>query len=164
MEQFEKALQQTEINDWRDISAFLDKLKSAPGDLPEADGEKFLELLTSGAAFVTYDFGIDGVSIEIAKYADCLERICPGIPLHFIAGDFHEEAGIVLKDYWRRFRIDDFNGWNKWRGGKPFARLFYEDMPAGSEVSRAAAREIWNEAKAFALKLAVYFRGNNIRL
>ena len=88
----------------------------------------------------------------------------PNIPLHFIGGDFHEKADIVLKDYWKRFEIDDFNGWSKWRDGKPFAKLFYDDMPKNSETSRQAAREIWDEAKDFALKLGSYFAENNIKL
>ena len=121
-------------------------------------------MLASGAGFVTYDFGIDGVSIEIFKYAECLEEIFPGIPLHFIGGDFHEKADIVLKNYWKRFEVDDFNGWDKWSDGKPFAKLFYKDMPENSAESQQAAREIWAEAKDFALKLGNYFYSNNIKL
>jgi glycosyltransferase involved in cell wall biosynthesis len=156
-------LNSVKINDWQDISEFLDLIALEPDSAPKLTETEFLSLLADGAAFVTYDFGIDGVSIEIAKYADCLERIQPGIPLHFIGGDFHEKADIVLKDYWKRFKIDNFNGWDKWCDGKPFAKLFYEDMPENSEASRLAAKEIWEQAKDFALQLGDYFSANNIK-
>ncbi|MBU8902164.1 MAG: glycosyltransferase [Victivallales bacterium] len=164
MTKLKNALDNIEVNDWQDISKFLDSIKSSPELVPDLSEKQFSSLLSTGAAFVTYDFGIDGVSIEIFKYAECLEHIFPNIPLHFIGGDFHEKADIVLKDYWKRFEIDDFNGWSKWRNGKPFAKLFYDDMPENSEASRQMAREIWDEAKDFALKLGSYFVENNIKL
>ena len=164
MAELKDTLESIKINDWRDISKFLDSIKSTPESIPALSEKKFSSMLANGAAFVTYDFGIDGVSIEIFKYAECLEEIFPGIPLHFIGGDFHEKADIVLKDYWKRFEIDGFNGWDKWFGGKPFAKLFYEDMPENSGKSQQAAQEIWAEAKDFALKLGNYFHANNIKL
>ena len=164
MTKLKSILEKINVKDWRDISAFLDSIKSAPEAVPVLEEKEFSALLSTGAAFVTYDFGIDGVSIEIFKYAECLEEILPGIPLHFIGGDFHEKADIVLKDHWKRFEIDGFNGWDKWFDGKPFAKLFYEDMPENSDVSKEMAREIWKEAKDFALKLGDYFSENDIKL
>ena len=164
MNKLKNILEKIEVNDWQDISAFLDSIKSTPETVADFNEKEFSSLLSKGAAFVTYDFGIDGVSIEIFKYAECLEHILPEIPLHFIGGDFHEKADIVLKDYWKRFEIDNFNGWSKWRDGKPFAKLFYDDMPENTDVSRQAAREIWSEAKDFALRLGDYFLKNNIKL
>ncbi|MCK4983811.1 MAG: hypothetical protein KAS17_12855, partial [Victivallaceae bacterium] len=164
MTKLKNILENIEVNGWQDISGFLDSIELAPESVPVSGGREFSSLLSAGAAFVTYDFGIDGVSIEIFKYAECLEHILPGIPLHFIGGDFHEKADIVLKDYWKRFEIDDFNGWSKWRDGKPFAKLFYEDMPENSDISRQTAREVWEEAKSFALQLGEYFSENNIKL
>ena len=164
MAELKNILESITVNDWRDISKFLDSIKSTPESVPALSEKEFSSMLASGAGFVTYDFGIDGVSIEIFKYAECLEEIFPGIPLHFIGGDFHEKADIVLKNYWKRFEVDDFNGWDKWSDGKPFAKLFYEDMPENSAESQQAAREIWAEAKDFALKLGNYFYSNNIKL
>ena len=164
MAELKNILESITVNDWRDISKFLDSIKSTPESVPALSEKEFSSMLASGAGFVTYDFGIDGVSIEIFKYAECLEEIFPGIPLHFIGGDFHEKADIVLKNYWKRFEVDDFNGWDKWSDGKPFAKLFYKDMPENSAESQQAAREIWAEAKDFALKLGNYFYSNNIKL
>ena len=92
MTKLKNTLENIEVNDWQDISKFLDSIKSTPELVPDLSEKEFSSLLSTGAAFVTYDFGIDGVSIEIFKYAECLEHIFPDIPLHFIGGDFHEKA------------------------------------------------------------------------
>ncbi|QSH40593.1 glycosyltransferase [Lentisphaerota bacterium ZTH] len=152
------------VRNWQDISGILEKIVADPPPSEPVAKARFNEQIEYGAAFITYDFGIDGVSIEIFKYAECLERIFPGIPLHFIGGDFHEKADVILKDYWKRFRIDGFNGWDKWYGGKLFAKLFYEDMPENSPESAAAAREIWHEACDFAVKLGSYLEVHSINL
>ena len=164
MSKLETVLEETKVNNWQDITRTLKKIKSQAGLTTLLSEKQFNSLLSKGVTFVTYDFGIDGVSIEIFKYAECLERICPNLPLHFIGGDFHAKADIVLKDYWKRFRIKGFNGWDKWFGGKYFSKLFYEDMPSGSQISKDMAKEIWKEAKDFAYKLGNYFLDNNIKM
>ncbi|MDD5698841.1 MAG: glycosyltransferase [Victivallaceae bacterium] len=160
----ENILAYAKVKCWKDISAVLDQLQAASGSVPELNKKEFSSLLAGGAAFVTYDFGIDGVSIEIAKYAAVLEQLFPGIPLHFIGGDFHDKADVVLKDHWHRFKLDGFNGWDKWFDGKPFARLFQEAMPEGSAESGRMAREIWKQASALARKLDSYFHAHKIKL
>lgn len=153
--------------DWNEISAFLDDCAVENPLTSNLSEGVFYSELGKGAAFITYDYGIDGVSIEITKYADCLAAIFKKrgikLPLHFIGGDFHDKADIVLKPEWHRFRVEGFNGWSKWFGGEPFAMLFGEDMPAGSAASRAAAMEMWRQAADFAAKLGGYLAANDIR-
>lgn len=163
------AIDSASVGDWADISRFLDEARGAAPPPQAHDRERFTSLLGSGIAFYTFDYGIDGVSIEITKYAQCLENIFAArpdreLPLHFIGGDFHDKADIVLKPYWKRFRIDGMNGWSKWMGGEWFARLYYEDMPADSDVSRSTAREIWRQAAEIAGRLGRYLSGNGISL
>jgi len=157
------------IEDWEDISAFLDEACTAPPSVPCDDRQEFRESVARGAAFYTYDYGIDGVSIEITKYAQCLENLFGsseegGIPLHFIGGDFHDKADIVLKPYWKRYRIEGMNGWSKWESGRWFAKLYYEDMPEKSDISRAMAKEMWRQATIIAEKLGSYLAAHNISL
>ena len=85
--------------------------------------------ITDGVAFVTFAFDIDGVSMEIAKYAQCFEEMFPGIPVHCIAGNFGAKADAVLDPTWNRFVLDGADGWDKWHGGTWFHQLFYEDLP-----------------------------------
>ncbi|MCK5844215.1 MAG: hypothetical protein KAG97_05865, partial [Victivallales bacterium] len=168
---FEKmmaGIRSAEITDWSDISAFLTENKSSRStDSP--DPEEFNDALRSGLAFLTFDYGIDGVSIEIAKYAVCFERMLTGsdgvLPkLHFIGGDFHDKAEAVLRDRWKRFRIEGINGWSKWYDGEWFSKLYYEDMPEGGETSQMVAQEIWSQCAEFAERLGGYVAENDIAL
>jgi len=156
------------ISTWSDIGAFIDLMRGKSPEAMDMSQEQFHSFLSTGIAFITYDFGIDGVSIEIFKYAESLERIFNTsenqLPLHFIGGDFHDKADVVLKPHWNRFRIPGMNGWSKWCDGKWFAKLYYEDMPDGSDVSREVAVEMWREASAFAEKLGSYMSENGIHM
>ena len=157
------------VGDWTEISSCLDTASSFAPSSGELTRERFAELVETGAAFYTFDYGIDGVSIEIKKYAQSLEDIFAAssgrsLPLHFIGGDFHEGADIVLKPDWKRFRIEGMNGWSKWMDGEWFARLYYEDMPEGSHVSRGVAREIWRQTLRLARELGGYLAENDISL
>ena len=155
------------VSTWSDIEAFLLDLEdsSMGGSVSK---EEFNAILSKGVAFITYDFGIDGVSIEIFKYAECLEGILgregSSLPLHFIGGDFHDKADVVLKPCWNRFHVPGLNGWSKWYDGKWFSRLFYEDMPEGSDASKEVAVEMWDQAKGFAEKISAYLRDNGISM
>lgn len=151
---------------WTEIDAFLQTIGKEKEDNSRNTPDDYLEILGKGIGFITYDYGIDGVSIEIRKYADCLERIFAkrriNLPLHFIGGDFYETANILLKPEWKRFQIDGMNGWSKWDSGTWFSKLYYEDMPEGSDASKEMAVEMWKQAVGFAEKLGNYLVENNI--
>jgi glycosyltransferase involved in cell wall biosynthesis len=143
------------------ISQVLDDL-ARHDRAPEDRG--VYERVAGGVAFVTFAFGIDGVSMEIAKYARCFERLAPGVPIHCIAGNFGTRADDVLDDRWQRHRLAGADGWDKWDDGKWFARLFYEDLVPGSDESSELAREIWNQACDLAGPLAAYLEDHGIGL
>ncbi len=159
-------INQADIHKWQDISAFIDQVSNESPELVHYSKNDFYDLCGKGIGFITYDFGIDGVSIEIFKYAEAMEKIFSDkdihVPLHFIGGDFHEKADVVLKPQWRRFQIDNMNGWNKWGDGSSYASLYLEDMPEDSAKSDATARDMWRQASEFAKKLGAYLEQNEI--
>ena len=153
------------IESWDDINAVLDEFaqdSAAPADL------EFARNRGGGVAFLTFEYGIDGVTIEIAKYASCLEHELRDRGLepviHCIGGDFHASAGQVLADRWRRKRIEQANGWSKWDGGTWFDRMFAADMPAGSAESDELAGEVWRQATGFARELTDYLQAADVAL
>lgn len=161
-------LNSANIKNWQDINNFLSNIKNNI-IIENKSKEEFYSELRKGIAFITYDYGIDGVSIEISKYASCFESMLADDKgnkpeLHFIGGDFHDKAEAVLKPYWNRFKIDGINGWSKWYEGKWFSKLYYEDMPEGSALSNEIAVEMWHQAKNFSEKLGGYLAGKNISL
>ena len=153
-------LDSASIADWCDISLFLDSIRGSRVDsgMMADDG---------ALGFLTFDYGIDGVSIEMAKYARSFEKMRAESGLatddiHFIGGDFHDKAEAVLLPRWHRFHIPDINGWSKWSEGKWFAKLYYDDMPSGSDVSKEMAVEMWGQSVGFAKKLGAYVAEKNI--
>lgn len=155
-------LGQLSVSGWDDIGSALNRIRVNAG----AHASK-AELARS-VAFVTFDYGIDGVSIEIGKYARCIETIVSETgarpTIHLIGGDFHSQADAVLSDRWSRFRLENANGWAKWDGGTWFRKLFFEDMPEGSRSSDELAAEIWRQALELTRSLHAYLRAHEIRL
>jgi len=152
---------------WDEISSSLDDIKNNSPPLEQFSRNEFLEKMRTGLAFWTFDFGIDGVSIEISKYAQCLHDILSNeksAVVHYISGDFQPQADIVIKPEWKRHRISHANGWSKWDKGIWFEKLFYQDMKENSEISHKMAIEIWNQAVGLAKKLGVYLAEKEISL
>jgi len=151
-------------HNWQEISELLSLLKSKEKQTCFKDVEHYLP---TGTAFMTFDFGIDGVSIEISKYAKALEEIysTSGECLfHMIAGDFYPQADNVLSREWCRYKIEGINGWQKWDNGKWFLALFEEPMPEGSVISKQIAQEIFRQAVSIAELLGKYMIENEIFL
>ena len=155
------------VSSWEDISRKVNKIKTRQHRPLPASREAYLKIISQGTAFLTFDFGIDGVSIEITKYARALETLYQPYAdagLHFIAGDFSPQADVLLKPRWSRFQIDGINGWSKWDEGKWFDALYFEDMPEGSHRSSELATEIYRQARVIASKLGEYLVANEITL
>ena len=154
-------LQRRDIEDGRGISAVLDDLARRHHEPWPPD---FRATIARGVAFVTFAYDIDGVSMEIAKYAQCFESLLPGVPIHCVAGNFGDKVDAVLEPSWHRFELPGADGWDKWDDGQWFARLFYEDLPSGSEMSSELAHEMWRQALLLAEQLVHYIEEHDIGL
>lgn len=159
-----------EIFSWEDINQVLDSFhchEAGAGDSPKTIVQgKCPFPRPGGIAFVTYNYGIDGVTIEIAKYARALATLLGDhptpVPIHYIGGNFFKAADAYIPRQAPRLHISHFDGWDKWHGGRWFRRLFFSPMPAGSAVSDQMAVEIWNQGLASARMLSHYFLENKI--
>ena len=156
------------INNWNDIDNFLAEIKISK---VSSNFDSVKDEIEKGIAFLTFDYGIDGVSIEISKYASCFENLVKrkksleySVPLHFIGGDFYPNAEAVLKPHWNRFKVEGINGWSKWFDGKYFSKLYYEDMPENSSISKEMAKEMWSQAVDFVTKIGEYLTDNNVKM
>ncbi len=93
LDEMNECLAAAAVADWPDIPGHLHP-EVAPMDVDA------LEAAKRGVAFVTYDYGIDGVSIEISNYADCCEALLSdddrSTPIHIIGHccpvNFHSSA------------------------------------------------------------------------
>jgi hypothetical protein len=101
----EKFLGNQDVSSWAEISNEISRVKALQhGPLPST-WDRFLQQISNGTAFLTFEYGIDGVSIEISKYARVLDFIygsSTGRRIHFIAGEFTKHADSILKTDWGR--------------------------------------------------------------
>lgn len=160
-------LTQTAPSNWTDITNILRQIKSKAPTPVRLSKNEFIKLAASGTAFYTFDYGIDGVSIEIVKYAHALEALYQsqgGSAIHLIGGKFYSQADSIIKPDWSRYQIEGIDGWAKWDQGKWFQKLFYEDMPEDSVNSDMLAREIYSQATKIAQSLCEYLTKNQIHM
>ena len=96
-------LKKEPVHTWFDLGLFLDSFRDAyetrrtpfSGSLTD-----FKKSLSRGLGFVTFTYGIDGVTMEIVKYAQAFERIFPDLSVHLISGWINEMGrGILHPDY-----------------------------------------------------------------
>ncbi len=83
--------------------------------------EDALKLFAKGSAFITYNYGIDGVSIEISKYAQILNDLYAPFgeaPIYLIGGKFFRQSKSVLSAEWQTLQLDGIDGWDKIERGK----------------------------------------------
>ena len=160
-------LKAEQLNTWFDLGLFLDRLKvqsAVPSTRCDGDLEEFHRTISSGVGFVTFDYGIDGVTMEIVRYAKTLQRILGGIPIHFISGKFSPEIDGLLDPSWERSVLRGLDGFDSWplyesffhrrldRGGPLYNELiglFWTDVLSITERARALYRRPSNPTAFF---------------
>ncbi|MDK1119303.1 MAG: glycosyltransferase [Anaerolineae bacterium] len=153
--------------DWDEIIHLLNNIKNEKKSSLITQDEDHLKLFARGAAFITFSYGIDGVSIEMSKYAHILSDLFPPLEkhsVHFIGGKFYPQADSVLSAEWHRFQLDGIDGWNKWDDGKWFNTLFQKEMKSFSKESNLLTKEVYKQAVSIAKCLGKYFIDNQISL
>ena len=153
--------------DWDDIVSLLGQIKNieTPPLIPHC--EDCLSHFARGTAFITFSYGIDGVSIETSKYARTLNDLFAPLrkpSIHFIGESFQPQVSSILGAEWHRFQMAGIDGWNKWDDGKWFRALFGKEMESYSQESDLLADEVFRQATAIAKRLGKYFIDHQISL
>ncbi len=153
--------------DWDDIVKLLNKIKSAEKPSLINCGEDAQKFFASGIAFITFSYGIDGVTIEMTKYAHTLSNLCKpfGEPtLHFIGGNFQPQVTSIFDKEWHQYQLDGIDGWDKWDDGKWFNALFRKKMISFFKESNLLTKEIYQQAVVVARQLGKYLIDHQISL
>jgi hypothetical protein len=158
-------LKSEKVKTWFDLGLFIDRFKEEqpyPSVIQEGSYNDFLEgLRRSGVGFLTFHYMVDGVTIEVNKYASLFRRIIPGIPVHFIAGKILQETEAIISGEFRQHVIQEMTGFDDW----PFYRDFYFNrLERGSEAYNALIRKLWNQTLVIVEKLGQVVEKNNIGL
>ena len=158
-----KSLKQEPIHTWFDLGLFMDRfrdnLSNSAFDGTKKTFDKQLE--KGGVGFITFYFTVDGITIEVEKYAKILKQIYPEIPLHYIAGEIRHEADeLIPKDAHRKIikEIDGFDNWTL------FDDFFKVKMERGSAEYNALIGKFWKQVLTIVKKLGSYIEDNDIKL
>ena len=161
------ALRSEKIETWFDLGLYIDRIREDKNIPPTKvfninDYGKFKKSISHGIAFVTFEIAVDGVSIEIGKYAKSFRNIIKDIKVHYIYGNIDEKVGenIVDKSY-KRFEIPEIIAFDDW---KYYEDFFLNDLERGSEKYNHLIRAFWNEVINITEKLGEYIEDNDIKL
>ena len=154
-------------SNWNDIARILNQLKNNGAFYSSDNVEEHLHLSTNRVAFITFSYGIDGVSAEISKYARSFNEICQfsnECTIHLIGGNFDLQASSMVSPEWRWQTFEGIDGWDKWDGGQWFEALYAQLVEPHSEASKDLAAEMFSQAVVIATNLGNYFVDNRISL
>ena len=105
------ALRKEKIETWFDLTLYLDRLKvMKKSEQLSANSDVFIKKIINNVGFISFDFGIDGASIEVAKYGRAIENIyknnfknekVKNNNISLIGGYFTKEAGTIFPKSWK---------------------------------------------------------------
>jgi len=160
-----KQLKEEKINTWFDLGLFIDRVKEhrkVPSVEFKGSYEEYKDYIKKGGvAFVTFRYSVDGVTIEIEKYAKIYRTNYQGINIHYIGGQFKPESYKIIDSRTKRFIIEEADGFDSWDLYKDF---FFTKLKRGSSEYNALIFKFWKQVLTITIKLAKYVETNNIRL
>lgn len=160
-----EVLNNEHINTWFDLGLFIDRVKEEntyPTISFKNDEDVFFkDMGTGGIGFLTFYFAVDGVTIEVEKYAKTLKDIFPNVTLHYIAGEILPEADELIDKRNYRFTIPEAKGFDNWPLYNDF---FHTHLDRGSAKYNQLIKDHWKETCTIAQKLAKYIEEKNINL
>jgi glycosyltransferase involved in cell wall biosynthesis len=137
-------LHRQSVLSWSDIHEVLDVLRSSQPQ--RVSGSPALRR----AAFITFDYKVDGVTVEIEKYADALRHVVPGLELSYIGAAYDPRIARRLAPASARTLIPELRGFESW---PLYERMFYRPLQPGSPAIDRLARDLWAETLAIAAQL-----------
>lgn len=161
-----KLLGEEKINTWFDLGLFIDRFKESKPipvvEFSESFSNFKSDLVNKGMAFITFYFSIDGVSIEMEKYAKSFRgNFGDHLPIHYIAGKFYPEASKIIGSNANIFTIEEMQSFDDWDLYKDF---FFTKLERGSKEYNDLILKFWNQVLLICSKLSKYIEDNNIGL
>jgi len=156
-------LKKEKIETWFDLGLFLDQLKEKKSVAGiNGDFFKFKENLVKGSiGFLSFSYGIDGITVETAKYISAVKRIIPGVEIHLIAGEIRPEASSIFGKDLNKFEISEIKYFDDWE----LYRFFFKTkLERGSKEYNFLIKKFWEEVLLLTEKMAKYIEANKIKL
>ena len=165
VEKMIELLRKENIKTWFDLGLFIDRFKeSNPVPTAKFNGsyQDFKKhIAEKGIAFLTYGYSIDGVTIEILKYAKIFRNNYPEIPIHLIGGNFQPETYKLIDPTYKKFEIIEARSFDDWKLYKEF---FFVKLERGSKEYNDLILRFWDEVLTITEKLGKYIEDEDIQL
>ena len=158
------ALRNEGITTWFDLGLMLDRLRDGrdtPGFVFTGDFKSFTRQAARGLGFVTFQFAVDGVTVEVAKYAEAMRSILPKPRLHAIAGRFDVRAEPILGPGFERHEIPEIDGFSGWPLYRDF---FHRRLERGSPLYNKLILALWNDVLTLSERIGRLLEEQDIRL
>ncbi len=158
-------LNKEQINTWFDLGLFIDRFKEERTLERNSYKETYVEfndqLKKGGLGFITYGYSVDGVTIEILKYAKIFEQNLPGIDIHLIGGNFQPESYKLIDKKYKKHEIKEACSFNDWDLYKSF---FSVKLERGSAKYNQLILDYWKQVLIITEKLGCYIENEKIEL
>jgi hypothetical protein len=152
------------VHTWFDLGLFVDRLKEdrqVPTACFEGDSRDFLRQISRGVAFVSFDYAIDGVTMEVLKYARALDAVLEDVSIHLVAGCITEEAKHLFDRSYRQSVLECLSSFDEW----PLYQMFFEQkLERGGEAYNTLIGAFWRDVLNITETLGRYVEDNDIRL
>lgn len=132
------------IQTWFDLGLFLDKIKEnrkVPQKRFLGTYDDFKRLMCkSDFAFLTYQYSIDGVSIEVEKYAKIFNKKFKSSKIHYISGKFYPEAEKIIPSFVTQYEVPLIQAFSDWDLYNDF---FFTKLQRGSKEYNELIGKFW---------------------
>ncbi|MEA1897937.1 MAG: phosphodiester glycosidase family protein [Bacteroidota bacterium] len=158
-------LKREQINTWFDLGLFIDRFKEEKtlerNNYKKSYADFKDQLKKGGLGFITYEYSVDGVTIEILKYAKIFQQNLPGIDIHLLGGNFQPESYKLIDENYKKHEIKEaasFDGWDLYK-------LFFSvKLERGSEKYNQLILDYWKQVLILIEKLGSYIEKEKIEL
>ncbi len=158
-------LREKKIETWFDLGLFIDQFKEEqeyPSILLDGTYEEFKDdLRKGGMAFLTFHYMVDGVTVEVDKYASLFRRNVPGIPVHYIAGEIHSKTAPMIREDYKKCVIPELAGFDDW---ELYRNFYFTRLERGSGPYNEMILKLWGQILLIVEKLGSYLEENSINL
>lgn len=158
-----KMLREEEIRSWFDLGLFIDRFREQNEHDERGKWESFPDfsdrLNRGGLGFITFHYMVDGVTVEIGKYASLFEKNYPGIPIHYIGGAFKNKSETLISSRYRKHTIGELQGFNEW---DLYESFFLTELERGSATYNDLIIKLWSQTLRIIEKLGNYIEKQKI--
>jgi hypothetical protein len=159
------ALRSEKIRTWFDLGIFIDRFretKPLPTVRFSGTYKDFKKRITEGGmAFITFLYSVDGVTIEVEKYAKIFRKILKGIKIHYICGRFYPESYKLIDKTTIRYEIPEMRAFDNW---KLYRDFYFTKLERGGRKYNELIIKFWEEVLIITEKLGTYIENNNINI